>query len=113
MPLTIDQLQARKATRERHTRETIQHFDTLPDSAGVRLPVVCALLGCSPATVWRHVRLGLLPAPRKISTKVTIWPVGALRAALKHPQPSNTADPAQHARDALAAKRASLAATGA
>jgi predicted DNA-binding transcriptional regulator AlpA len=73
---------ARKAARERHTRETIQHFDSLPDSAHVRLRVVCALRGCSPATAWRHVRINLLPAPRKLSPKITAWNVGELRAVL-------------------------------
>jgi prophage regulatory protein len=110
MSLTNEQREARKAARERHTREMIQRIDSLPDSAGVRLPVVCAVLGCSPATVWRHVRLGLLPAPRKVSPKITTWPVGALRAILKGAQPSVGPDPAQHARDALAAKRAAVAA---
>ena len=61
-------------------------------------------------TVWRWTREGRLPAPRKISTKVTTWPVGALRAILKGAQPSTGPDPAQHARDVRAAKRAAAAA---
>jgi predicted DNA-binding transcriptional regulator AlpA len=75
----------RKAAREARTREAIQHFDTLPNSAHVRLPVVCALFGCGPATVWRHARLKLLPDPRKLSPKITAWNVGELRAALRRP----------------------------
>ena len=31
-------------------------FDSLPDAAHVRLPVVLALYACSRATAWRHVR---------------------------------------------------------
>jgi predicted DNA-binding transcriptional regulator AlpA len=103
--LTESQKTARRAAREAHMRDTIRHFDTLPDSAGVRLPVVCALTGNSPATVWRHVRLSILPAPRKLSAKVTTWRVGDLRAVLNNPHPANDIDPAAHAREVGIAKR--------
>lgn len=69
------------ATANRH-REAIQHFDTLPDSANVRQPVVEALVPCSPATVWRMVKRGQLPKPRKLGTRITAWNVGELRKAL-------------------------------
>jgi predicted DNA-binding transcriptional regulator AlpA len=55
------------------------HFDSLPDSAHVRLPVVAALRGSSPATIWRHVKAGLLPAPVKLGPNTTAWRVGDLR----------------------------------
>lgn len=57
-------------------------FDHQPDAAFVRLPVVAALNGISPATVWRWVQSGRLPAPRKLSPGVTAWNVGELRRAL-------------------------------
>ena len=60
----------------------LKNFDSLPDSANVRQPVVQALVGCSSATVWRMVKRGTLPAPRKLSTNVTAWNVGDLRKAL-------------------------------
>lgn len=60
----------------------LKNFDSLPDSANVRQPVVEALVGCSSATVWRMVKRGTLPAPRKLSERVTAWNVGALRKAL-------------------------------
>ena len=78
----------RKAARDARVRESIQYFDTLPDSAHVRLPVVCALRGCGPATVWRHARMKLLPEPRKLSPKITAWNVGELRAVLNRPTAS-------------------------
>ena len=37
---------------ERAIPDALRHFDSLPDSASVRLPVVAALVGCSTATVW-------------------------------------------------------------
>lgn len=62
--------------------DALKNFDSLPDSANVRQPVVQALVGCSSATVWRMVKRGTLPAPRKLSERVTAWNVGALRKAL-------------------------------
>ena len=68
------------------TRSTIpdalKNFDSLPDSANVRQKVVQALFCCSAATVWRMVKRGTLPAPRKLSERVTAWNVGALRKVL-------------------------------
>lgn len=61
----------------------LRHFDDLPDSACVRLPVVRALHGgVSRSTIWRMVRLGRLPAPRKPSPRIALWRVGELRDAL-------------------------------
>ena len=67
---------------ERAIPDALRHFDSLPDSASVRLPVVAALVGCSTATVWRMVKRGTLPAPRKLLERVTAWNVGDLRKAL-------------------------------
>lgn len=61
---------------------TLQHFDSLPDSAHVRLPIVQALFACSPASVWRGVKAGRIPKPRKLSPRTTCWLVGELRSAL-------------------------------
>jgi len=61
----------------------LRNFDALPDSANVRLPVVAALFACSTVTVWRRVKRGTLPAPRKLSEGVTAWNVGQIRQALK------------------------------
>lgn len=62
--------------------EALKHFDSLPDSASVRQPVVAALFACSGTTVWRRVRAGVIPKPRKLGS-ITAWNVGELRAALK------------------------------
>lgn len=60
----------------------LQNFDSLPDAAHVRQPTVEALYSCSGATVWRGVKRGTIPAPRKLSARVTGWNVGDLRRAL-------------------------------
>ena len=62
--------------------EALKNFDLLPDSANVRQPVVQGLFGCSSATVWRNVKKGIIPAPKKLSERVTAWNVGDLRKAL-------------------------------
>lgn len=62
--------------------DALRTFDALPDAANVRLPVVCALFGISPPTVWRWVKKGTLPAGRKLSVACTAWNVGQLRKAL-------------------------------
>lgn len=56
-------------------------FDTLPDSARVRLPVVTALLGVSSATVWRMVKAGTLKT-YKLTARTTTFGVSDLRALL-------------------------------
>ena len=63
--------------------EALLNFDALPDSANVRLPVVCALFGISSPTAWRWVKKGTLPAARRLSEGVTAWNVGELRKALR------------------------------
>ena len=62
--------------------DALRNFDLSPDSAHVRQPVVQALFACSSATVWRMVKRGQLPAPKKLSDRVTAWNVGELRAVL-------------------------------
>ena len=59
--------------------KALSQFDKLPDSAYVRLPVVAALYGIGPATVWRWVKTGRLPQPVKLGPNTTGWRVGGLR----------------------------------
>lgn len=59
------------------------HFDKLPNSAHVRLPVVEGLYACCTTSVWRGVRAGRIPAPTKLGPNITAWNVGKLRAALE------------------------------
>jgi predicted DNA-binding transcriptional regulator AlpA len=60
----------------------LEKFDSLPDSAHVRLPVVMELFACSPATVWRMAKRGTLK-PKKLSERVTAFNVGDLRRVLQ------------------------------
>ena len=59
-----------------------ENFDQFSDSAHVRLPTVKELFACSAATVWRGVKDGRIPKPRKLSERITAWNVGDLRRAL-------------------------------
>lgn len=69
----------------------LRDFDHLPESAYVRLPVVAALFSVSRPTVWRWVRAGHLPEPRRIAG-VALWRVAALRARLSEPSGRATDD---------------------
>lgn len=61
----------------------LEDFNTLPDLAFVRQPVVQKLFACSAATLWRRCKDGRIPAPRKLSDRITAWNVGELRRALE------------------------------
>ena len=61
---------------------TVQSFDTLPDAAHVRLPVVATLYAISHSNVWSWVKDGRIPQPRKLGPQTTVWNVGELRRAL-------------------------------
>lgn len=69
-------------TPEPSIPDALRNFDFLPPSASVRLPVVCGLLSRSPASVWRDVKTGRLPAPHKNGPRCTVWNVGELRQHL-------------------------------
>lgn len=61
---------------------SLANFDSLPDSAYVRVGTVAGLLDCSKVTVWRKSKNGTLPKPKKLSDRVTGWQVGELRKSL-------------------------------
>jgi predicted DNA-binding transcriptional regulator AlpA len=63
--------------------DALRNFDSLPNSAHVRQPVVEALFGCSSATVWRRVADGRLPRPRRVSERICAWNVEQLRQVLR------------------------------
>jgi predicted DNA-binding transcriptional regulator AlpA len=71
------------------TYTTLKNWEALPDSAFIPLPVVCALFGCSPATVWRRVRSGDLVAPKKIGAGTTRWQVADIRRELINAKEEN------------------------
>lgn len=61
--------------------EQMKLFDSLPDCALVALPIVCAIRGRSPASIWRDVKESRCPAPVSAGPRCTRWRVGDLRAA--------------------------------
>lgn len=63
--------------------DALRHFDALPDSAFVRLPIVKALFGGrSHASIYRDVKAGRLPAPVALGPRCSGWNVGSLRKIL-------------------------------
>lgn len=62
--------------------KTPESFDDLPDGAFVRERVLLEqVLPFSRPTLWRRVKDGTFPAPKKFGA-VTAWNVGAVRAYL-------------------------------
>ena len=66
----------------------MHQFDSLPDTAIVRVPTVMELFGVSAPTVWRWTKAGQLPQPVRVMG-ITGWRVGELRAILLN-LPENT-----------------------
>lgn len=60
----------------------LANFDSMPDSAYIRLPIIKALYGVSSATIWRGCKNGTIPKPKKLTERTTAWNVGQIRAAL-------------------------------
>jgi predicted DNA-binding transcriptional regulator AlpA len=60
----------------------LANFDSMPDSAYIRLPVMKGLYGVSAASIWRGVKNQTIPKPSKITERTTAWNVGKVRAAL-------------------------------
>jgi predicted DNA-binding transcriptional regulator AlpA len=71
------------ATNTANTAAILAAFETLPDSAYVKRPVVQGLLGgiCD-EEVDRLEKRGKLPKRVKLGSRVNGWQVGALRNAL-------------------------------
>jgi predicted DNA-binding transcriptional regulator AlpA len=72
--------ETKKATQARKLAEQVQLFTFLPNCALVALPVVCAITGRSPASIWRDVRAGRLVKPVNAGPRCTRWRVGDLKA---------------------------------
>lgn len=71
-------------------QENPRPFDALPDDAFLRESQLVKkpgnptpIIPTSASTVWRWVKAGTFPAPRKLGPKVTGWRVGDVRAWLQ------------------------------
>lgn len=60
----------------------IENLDAMPDCGFVAARSLAAWLGVSQVTVWRWVKTGQLPAPKKLGANTTRFRVGEVRAAL-------------------------------
>lgn len=70
---TVSTTQAKKAARAAKLADQLRLFDSLPDCALVALPVVCAITGRSPASVWRDVTAKRISAPISAGPHCTRW----------------------------------------
>jgi predicted DNA-binding transcriptional regulator AlpA len=67
--------------KQRNINPALRDFDSLPNHAQVRLPVVKGILSVSGATVWRMVRAGKLKT-YKLTERTTTFNVGEIRTFL-------------------------------
>ena len=67
---------------------TNQYYDQLPDDALIRSKqlVDCGLIPFSLPTLWRKTKAGSFPTAIHVSTGITAWRLGDIRAWLKDPQ---------------------------
>lgn len=65
-----------------YPQHTLPDFDTLPNSANVRLPTVLALNGCSRSTLYAWIEQGRFPKPVRIGPRMVAWNVGEVRLFL-------------------------------
>jgi predicted DNA-binding transcriptional regulator AlpA len=64
--------------------KALRRFENSPDDARFRAPVVRALFGgISPATMYRRIADGTIPAPQKDGPRCNVWSAGVLRRALR------------------------------
>ena len=60
----------------------IENLDAMPDCGFVAARTLAAWLGVSQVTVWRWVKTGQLPAPKKLGANTTRFSVLEIRAVL-------------------------------
>lgn len=77
--------EAASRTKSGSAPESISRFNQLPDQALIGGAAVCALVGgITRVTLWRWVRSGTFPAPRKLpSGRINAWKVGDVRNFLE------------------------------
>jgi len=70
---------------DRAATQPVEHNSALPATGFVRLPTVAAVAGIGRSTIWKWCAQGRMPAPVKLSPRVSAWPVAALREWLADP----------------------------
>lgn len=71
---------ASKAARFRERlKYQLELINSMPDDAAIDIGVLCALKGRSPASIWRDVKAGRIPAPFKAGPRSTRWRLGDIR----------------------------------
>lgn len=66
------------------SQTSLVNFDELPNSANIRLPVMLSLFACSRATLYRLIKKGVIPQPRRLGDRASVWQVGEVRQSLSN-----------------------------
>ena len=62
--------------------KAVENFDSLPDSAYIRIKDLEVLLAMSESTIRRRIQAGQIPKAKNLSTRVAAYNVGEVRQAL-------------------------------
>jgi predicted DNA-binding transcriptional regulator AlpA len=65
------------------TDKAVAEFDSFPDDANLRIQTLLVLFACSRATLYRHIKSGLIPQPLRFGPRLSVWKAGPVRAALR------------------------------
>ena len=66
--------------RQARLKQQLELINSMPDEAAIDIVVLCALKGRSPASIWRDVKAGRIPAPFKAGPRSTRWRLGDVRS---------------------------------
>lgn len=79
-------MKAQPTPSQRKSRRLDSTAGKLPDTGYVReSQLIPSILPFSSATLWRKVKAGSFPAPRKLSERITAWRVEDVRAYMADP----------------------------
>ena len=71
----------RAQQRQSKLKQQLALIDSMPEDAAIDIGVLCILKGRSPASIWRDVKAGRIPAPFKTGPRSTRWRLGDIRGA--------------------------------
>ena len=76
-------LVSERSQMNQKTLHEFNHFDDYPNSAFIKVESFAMLMSVSRTTIWRAVKNGEIPAPKKISGRSIGFNVGEIRTYLE------------------------------
>lgn len=64
-------------------KNTVKEYGPLPETGFIRLGHVLHLLGIAKTTLYEGVSKGIFPAPKKLTSRTSVWSVHEIREFIK------------------------------